>query len=68
MTRRGRHHAKGKAPLIVRCVSGKTGFTEAEANRRAEAYAADVRNRKATIARIYPCPLCGYWHLTSSRK
>jgi hypothetical protein len=67
VTCRGRHHDKRKPPLIVRCASGKTGFTEAEAQRRADAYASDPRNRKATIARIYPCPLCGYWHLTSRK-
>jgi hypothetical protein len=50
---------------VVRCPSGKSGFAEAEARRRLEQYAAEHGNRRARPVRVYPCPKCGAWHLTS---
>jgi hypothetical protein len=49
---------------VVLCVSGKTGFTRTDAERKVEEYAA-VSNRKRRVSRAYPCSICDHWHLTS---
>lgn len=53
------------SPFTV-CPSGKRGFAEHEARRRLERAQLEPGNRKhATVRRVYPCKLCGTWHLTS---
>lgn len=66
MVKRGRH-ARGKPPLIVRCVTGKSGFKQHEAQRRLDTYATSTRSGTRPV-RIYECPMCGYWHLTSRQE
>jgi hypothetical protein len=52
------------SPLVVTCVTGKTGFPQSVAQAKLEAYqSATSRTRVPT--RIYPCQLCDAWHLTS---
>jgi hypothetical protein len=51
--------------LVVRCLTGKQGFTQAVAQSKLEAYAEGVDNRATRPKRIYLCPSCGAWHLTS---
>lgn len=63
MVKRGRH-GKGQPVLIVRCPTGKSGFKQHEAQRRLDAIAPSRRSA-TTPQRIYECPQCGYWHLTS---
>lgn len=58
--------ARALAPVIVRCVTGKTGFPRAVALAKLETYATGDRERRPT--RIYQCDHCGVWHLTSEAK
>lgn len=51
---------------FVRCITGKVGFSEGEARRRLEAYSSSTRTTRP--ARVYECPACGAWHLTSQER
>jgi hypothetical protein len=61
---RGRRAPRPSSSVVI-CPSGKAGFTEAEATRRLERYSAEEGNRRDRPRRVYPCPKCGAWHLTS---
>lgn len=56
------------SPPPVRCVTGKAGFSEAEARRKLEQYASEPSSRRDRPVRVYPCPKCGSWHLTSRQE
>jgi len=47
----------------VVCPHGKKGFSESVAREKLEAYSAGDRPNKP--ARVYLCPHCDAWHLTS---
>lgn len=68
MKRRGHHRAGVPTVTVVRCVTGKTGFTRGEAERRLAAYRErDVGTSRRPPTRIYKCDRCDHWHLTSQR-
>lgn len=50
---------------FVRCPTGKAGFPEVEARRRLELYSSESSSRRTKPVRVYPCPKCQAWHLTS---
>lgn len=55
--------------LATRCATGKAGFPEHEARRRLAAYQVRTNaNGKATPRRVYECPICATWHLTSQLR
>jgi hypothetical protein len=52
-------------PVTGACPTGKLGYPT-----KGDARAALKRIRKAhgsTVRRVYDCPLCMFWHLTSQR-
>lgn len=59
------HSYRPEPVKVVRCVTGKQGFTHAVAEIKLADYAAQVNGRQAKPQRIYKCPDCGSWHLTS---
>lgn len=66
---RGGRRRAGPAGGLVRCVTGKSGFSEAEARRRLEEYTALAEgSRRTGPRRVYPCDKCGSWHLTREEK
>lgn len=50
---------------VVACPTGKAGFPEHEARARLERYTSEPSNRRTKPLRVYPCPRCDAWHLTS---
>jgi hypothetical protein len=67
--RRSNGHVRNQPwnPRKVRvvCPTGKVGLPRAEAERKLDAYSTDPNPRRATPCRVYECPRCGWWHLTS---
>lgn len=50
----------------VVCPHGKKGLTKGDAEERLARYSQETSNRARRPTRIYECPHCGYWHLTSA--
>jgi len=64
--KRSRRHNPHRSTSIVRCITGKIGLTRAEAFRRLAEYSSNVY--RAVPKRIYECPQCGCWHLTTQER
>jgi hypothetical protein len=68
-TRRTGHHPKGDGLgyyLRVICVTGKTGYpSEQLALEKLARIQRANRRRAGTPVRVYHCPSCNGWHLTS---
>jgi hypothetical protein len=58
------HGTQFEAVSVVRCFTGKAGFTYDVAHRKLDQYAEQANGRHAKPKRIYLCS-CGSWHLTS---
>lgn len=61
----GRTVPHAMATDAVVCPHGKTGFTKAAAEERLARYSTQESNRERRPVRVYECPHCGHWHLTS---
>lgn len=53
---------------VVVCSTGKPGFTHTVAEMKLAEYANQVNSRRNKPQRIYKCPDCGAWHLTSQPR